>query len=147
MYRTKKFILFLFGGCFLSILTTSFALAKSNMLNYSQGFFPFFAGSFCIIPLIMTVVWIILAVWVYRDAEQRGENAVLWLLIVLVTGIVGLIIWLVIRPQPGGQGGSVLDGLGLSGGSSQPDRMCPSCGRPIPMDAQVCPYCGKRFGQ
>ena len=24
-------------------------------------------------------------------------------------------------------------------------RMCPACGRPIPMDAQVCPYCGKDF--
>ncbi len=24
-------------------------------------------------------------------------------------------------------------------------RVCPNCGRPIPMDAQVCPYCGKNF--
>ncbi len=148
MNRTKKFILFLSAGCFLSMFATSFALAGNNVLKYSQGYFPFFAGSFCIIPLIMTVVWIILAIWVYKDAEQRGENAVLWLLIVLVTGIIGLIIWLVIRPQPGGQGGSVLDGLGLGGsGSSHPDRMCPNCGRAIPMDVQVCPYCGKKFTQ
>jgi len=26
-------------------------------------------------------------------------------------------------------------------------RVCPNCGRPIPMDAQVCPYCGKDFRQ
>lgn len=25
------------------------------------------------------------------------------------------------------------------------NRRCPSCGRSIPMDAQLCPYCGKDF--
>jgi uncharacterized membrane protein len=29
----------------------------------------------------------------------------------------------------------------------QSGRMCTACGRPIPMDAQVCPYCGKDFRQ
>jgi len=29
----------------------------------------------------------------------------------------------------------------------QTGRICPNCGRPIPMDAQVCPYCGKDFRQ
>ena len=29
----------------------------------------------------------------------------------------------------------------------QSGRFCPGCGRPIPMDAQVCPYCGKDFRQ
>jgi len=24
-------------------------------------------------------------------------------------------------------------------------RICPNCGRPIPMDALICPYCEKRF--
>ena len=24
-------------------------------------------------------------------------------------------------------------------------RRCPNCGRPIQMDANVCPYCGKKF--
>ena len=27
----------------------------------------------------------------------------------------------------------------------QPARVCPNCGRPIPMDSQICPYCGKDF--
>jgi len=25
------------------------------------------------------------------------------------------------------------------------DRRCPNCGRVIPIDARVCPYCGKKF--
>ena len=34
-----------------------------------------------------------------------------------------------------------------TGGASpgQSGRNCPGCGRPIPMDSQVCPYCGKDF--
>jgi hypothetical protein len=26
-------------------------------------------------------------------------------------------------------------------------RICPNCGRPIPFDAMICPYCGKDFRQ
>jgi MFS family permease len=31
------------------------------------------------------------------------------------------------------------------GQSSVPSRICPNCGRPIPFDANNCPYCGKNF--
>ncbi|MGQ9720739.1 MAG: PLDc N-terminal domain-containing protein [Candidatus Jordarchaeum sp.] len=40
---------------------------------------------------------IVLGVWVYRDAEERGMEGVIWLLIVLLTGIIGLIIYLIVR--------------------------------------------------
>lgn len=29
--------------------------------------------------------------------------------------------------------------------SSKSERYCPQCGRGIPFDAQLCPYCGRRF--
>lgn len=56
-------------------------------------------GAWCIFSLLMFVVWIFLAIWVYKDAKKRDENAILWLLIVFFLGIIGLIIWLVIRPD------------------------------------------------
>lgn len=66
-----------------------------------------FLGGFCAIYVVIFVVWIFVLIWVYRDAESRGKSGVLWLIVVLVGGIIGLIIWLVIRPpklayQPGG---------------------------------------------
>ena len=94
-------------------------------------------GTICMIMLIPVIIGILLAIWVYKDAEKRGSSGVLWLLIVLVTGIIGLIIWLVVRPPIGGKPNQAA-GTG---------RVCPACGRPIPMDAQVCPYCGKNFSQ
>ncbi len=32
-----------------------------------------------------------------------------------------------------------------SGESHRSDRKCPNCDREIPMDARICPYCGKKF--
>jgi len=43
------------------------------------------------------LVAILLGVWVYRDARDRGMGAALWLLIVLLTGPLGLIIYLMVR--------------------------------------------------
>jgi hypothetical protein len=49
-------------------------------------------------PLIIWfVIAIVIGVWVYKDAESRGESGILWLIIVLIAGIIGLIIWLIIR--------------------------------------------------
>lgn len=92
-------------------------------------------GVFCVIALIIFIIAIVLAIWVYRDAEKRGGSGALWLIIVIFTGIIGLIIWLVIRPPIGGK---KVEGQ---------DRRCPNCGRVIPMDANICPYCGKEFGK
>ncbi|MCW3985241.1 MAG: hypothetical protein NWE91_02375 [Candidatus Bathyarchaeota archaeon] len=55
------------------------------------------AGILCIIPVVFFLIAILLCVWVYRDAESRGMNGALWLIIVLITGIIGLIIYLIVR--------------------------------------------------
>ncbi len=63
----------------------------------------FFGDAFLLIALWVIVVValfivdILIAVWVYRDAKERGMEAALWLLIVLFTGLIGLIIYLIVR--------------------------------------------------
>jgi len=93
----------------------------------------------CAFALIWLIVFILIAIWVYKDAEKRGSSGILWLLIVIVLGLIGIIIWLVVRPPIGGKPGQQQQQQGQG-------RVCPSCGRPIPMDAQVCPYCANKFG-
>ena len=42
---------------------------------------------------------IALLIWVARDAKSRGmDNAVIWMILVMLTGIIGLIIYLFTRP-------------------------------------------------
>jgi len=60
-----------------------------------------FLGMFYMIMIVLVVVFyiiaILIAVWVYKDAKKRDMNAAVWLLIVLLTGCIGCIIYLVIR--------------------------------------------------
>ncbi len=57
------------------------------------------AGAMCLIWIVPTIIWIVIAIWMYKDAQKRDENAVLWLIVGLVAGIIGLIIWFVVRPD------------------------------------------------
>ena len=57
-----------------------------------------FGSVCCIVMLIPIIIAILIAIWVYRDAESRGMSGVLWLLIVIfVPYFIGLIIYLVVR--------------------------------------------------
>ena len=121
--------------CFLLSVVTSGVASAADNLNASQAWATFGAGMaalviFCIV--IWLIIAILIAIWVYRDAQKRGESGALWLIIVILTSIIGLIIWLVVRPPIGGK-------------KPESERRCPNCGRPIPMDARICPYCSKKF--
>ena len=55
-------------------------------------------GLMLIIPLLVLVMSIIIAVWMYRDATARGDSqAVLWAVIGLLFNLLGLIIYIIAR--------------------------------------------------
>ncbi len=59
-----------------------------------------FVGIYLIMIVLVVVFYIIaiaIAIWVYKDAKKRDMNAAVWLLIVLLTGCIGCIIYLIIR--------------------------------------------------
>ena len=68
-------------------------LAEPDDFGYALLIF----GGFILLIIALFVVWILLAVWVYRDAKKRGMEATLWLLLVLLTGFIGLIVYLIVR--------------------------------------------------
>jgi len=62
--------------------------------------FALLGGLYLIIIVIVAIYWIVallLCIWVYKDAKKRDMNATMWLLIVLLTGCIGCIIYLVVR--------------------------------------------------
>ena len=85
------------------------------------------AGCAALIPAVIVAVVVLhiaLLVWVARDAKARGmDSAAVWMILVMFTGLLGLIIYLFSRPQ-----GNVLP--------------CPSCGNKRLQASAKCPHCG-----
>jgi len=69
--------------------------------------------------------WILPPFWVARDARKRGvENPMLWVVFVLLTWFVGLVVYLMLRPQ-------------------EPVYLeCEGCGKSVKYEFAACPYCG-----
>lgn len=122
--------------------------------EYSQDTLNTFFGlgiTMCIILLLVPLIIAILAaIWIYKDAEKRGKSGILWVVLLIVMSlilsfigfIIIIVVWLVVRPPIGGEPGTAAVAGAPAGGG---DRRCTNCGRNIPNDARVCPYCGKNF--
>ncbi len=58
-------------------------------LNSFVGFYFFFM-------IVVLAINVGIVIWVYRDAESRGMDATIWLLVVLLGGCVGCIVYIII---------------------------------------------------
>ena len=117
------------------LLLIGIVTVASAQYDGSYEWAPFALGGLCFAwVIIWFVIFMLIAIWVYKDAEKRGKSGVLWLIIVILLGLIGIIIWLILRPPIGGVPKQVSS-----------DRRCPNCGRVIPEDAKLCPYCSKKF--
>lgn len=130
-------------------------------------------GLLCGVIIAIFLIFILVAVWVYRDAESRGMSGVLWLLVVLVAGIIGLIIYLVVRgghpvrpvgygapypgypptypptyPQAPVQPGAPPPPAAPPGQAQAAPSVayCRNCGAPLQPGMSFCTRCGARVG-
>lgn len=52
-----------------------------------------------IVALLSLIGYPASLIWAYRDAEQRGRNGLLLAIFVGITWLVGLVVWLTVRPN------------------------------------------------
>jgi RNA polymerase subunit RPABC4/transcription elongation factor Spt4 len=90
-------------------------------------------SSFSLVSFALFFLWIAVIVWVYRDAERRGMNGVLWALLVFIGNLIGLIIYLIVR-----QDNVQTEGIA----STNPTLKCPSCAKSVSPGYKFCPHCG-----
>lgn len=83
------------------------------------------ASSCVLYVVIVLVINVLILAWVVSDAHKRGTTSVGWFLIVFIFGLIGLIAYLVMRPQ----------------GKLQ---ACSNCGQMRPITALICPHCGQK---
>ena len=81
-------------------------------------------GSLIFIPIALIALNIALLVWVARDAKARGmDSAVVWMILVMLTSVIGLIIYIFSRPQ-----GNVIQCQHCNNKRLQASAKCPHCG-------------------
>lgn len=131
------------------------ALHSTNIMPLK--FFRFIPTT--IISFVLLIIWIFVIVWVYRDAERRGMNGILWGLLVFIGNIIGLLIYLIVRSdnQPSQSDPPIIhtkcpecsipvtDKYAFCPhcGASMSGPVCPDCSRTVEKDWKACPYCGK----
>ncbi len=111
-----------------------------------------------ILMLLLYLVWICVSIWVYRDAERRNLNGLLWGLFVLIGNFIGLIIYLILRSSsPEWEAGRAAAGSMAAGstvpGTSPttaaavtPSATCPDCSGSIQDYYVACPHCARPLG-
>ncbi|MBI2477277.1 MAG: Hsp70 family protein [Planctomycetia bacterium] len=76
------------------------------------------------IPILYFILNIALLVWVARNAKARGmDSAVIWMILVMFTNLLGLVIYLFARPQ-----GNLIRCASCGNNRLQASRQCPHCG-------------------
>jgi putative membrane protein insertion efficiency factor len=89
-------------------------------------------GAFCVIGIIGGLVYlgvkIFIMIWAFKDATARGDsNAVIWPILIFFTSIIGLVIYLAVRPK----------------GDFSP---CPACHKQRLATLTKCPHCSVDSG-
>jgi hypothetical protein len=76
-----------------------------------------------VISVLTTIAWVFVLIWVAKDARSRGmDNGAMWVILVLFTGVIGLIIYIVSRTQ-----GEL--------------KTCRECGNKRLRASRRCPHC------
>jgi hypothetical protein len=63
-------------------------------------------GVLGLILLICVIVHILLAVWIYMDIRQLNRGSGIWIVIALLTGLMGALVYAIVRLGDGRQKGS-----------------------------------------
>jgi len=122
-------------------IVISSTVVTNNPFDDIQNFFSEMPDYLCSVFVVYIIIWFIVAYWVEKDAYKHGMDGDFWATAVLflgffmvLPGFIALCIYFVLKGRKMTSQQSV--GVG---------RMCPSCGKSIPMNSNVCPFCGKDF--
>ncbi len=117
-------------------------ILSDTFLNYLTTGFIVFLGLFI-------ALWISLIIWAYRDMRLRSRDLfaqVLTILVVTLLPIIGILIYLILRPSETLAEAferSLLEETLLQ--EIEKKASCPGCSRHVENDWQICPYCHVRL--
>ena len=142
------------------LLLWLYNVAVSNEL-YSYSNYPWglWYGVTSTGAILILAYWLLLPVWVFLDARRKKIQPLPWALLVLVTNIVGLIVYWIVQNQTSKApaiAGSVCPACGKPVQEEHPycpwcatplHKNCAACGKPLERGWVACPWCGKSSGE
>jgi RNA polymerase subunit RPABC4/transcription elongation factor Spt4 len=95
---------------------------------------------------VVLFLWLFIPAFVYADASRMGLPAGLWAFLVLLSSVVGLVVYLLVRPRNRvvchACGGAIeKDFVVCPTCGAELKASCPSCGKTVSPDWKMCPYC------
>lgn len=86
------------------------------------------AGVMIVVPIVVAFVILVLnialLIWVARDAKNRNmDSAVMWMMLVMFTSVIGFVIYIFSRPQ-----GNLMRCEDCGNSRLQASKKCPHCG-------------------
>ncbi len=109
--------------------------------------------------ILILAYWLLLPVWVFLDARRKKTPPLPWALLVLVTNIVGLIVYWIVQNQTSKAPAIACPVCPACGKPVQEEhpycpwcatplhKSCTACGKPLERDWVACPWCGKNCGE
>jgi hypothetical protein len=115
-----------------------------------------FAVAFALAVFVLPVgIRVALCVWIYNDAHRRGKSSAIWIVVVILSPLIGAVLWWMERDRPP----AVYTGYyypppyhaypygpapPASPGGFRPSVSCRQCGVQMPLGSLFCPSCGAR---
>lgn len=137
-----------------------------GLLPLQFGPFDAFLGALCIAAIASVIIFILIAVWVYRDAQTRGMDGSIWAIVFVlagffvpfVGGFVVLVIYLILRsehpvmypggipmaPYPSPYPPPVPPPETAPAAPPAVQAPCRTCGAPLRPGAAFCAHCGAK---
>lgn len=124
-------------------------LRSDEFLSRTQWMRRGLATADGILRIAFVLFWLLLPLWVYADARQRGTRAGAWGILTLLTSVVGWSVYVISRPKmvkcP--KCGASQDSWhkACTGCGQLLKSTCPQCGKTIEQGWSYCAECGARI--
>jgi len=111
-----------------------------NMMGWFWWGFPFM-GYYM---LIIWALFILVAFLVYKDAEKRGMDGLLWFILIIIPwiGLIALLIYLIIREEKATRTPPTSQSATTTSPKQEVKIICPYCRAENPPTAKFCSKCG-----
>jgi len=117
-----------------------------NDIKFAPYEEPFINFATVIFMLILGFYWMLTALWVYKDSSEKKLNSALWGLLILLTNLVGLIVYAIYKQnnQSCYKCGSLQNKLSTfcSFCGTRINESCEKCGTILAKSTNYCIHCG-----